>query len=167
VFFTYGAESKDFIVGNLAPLAALAGMAVAFAGEPVRLPDGPGKKILEAACVSCHGLDVVISKKLSKQRWEVLVLGMTDERVPLSKAAQAELVEYLAANFGEKDRGKELVEEICSLCHEWQRVQTQHLTKDEWAGVIKGMIFEGAPVTDGEFDQIVNYLAKTYGGTKE
>jgi cytochrome c5 len=152
---------------SLAPLAALLVGVVAVAGDAVRLPEGEGKRILEAACSSCHGLEVVSAKKLSKQRWQILVLGMTEARAPLSKAQQAELVEYLAANFGEKDRGKELVEEICSLCHEWQRVQAQHLSKDEWSGVIKGMIFEGAPVTDGEFDQIVNYLAKSYGKAKE
>jgi cytochrome c5 len=149
-------------------LAALAtvGSAMAWAAEKSPLPDGPGKKILEAACVSCHGLDVITAKKLSKQRWQVLVLGMADDRT-VSKGEQAELVEYLTTNFGEKDRGQELVEEICSLCHEWQRIQEQHLSRDQWAGVIKGMIFEGAPVTDDEFDQIVNYLARTYGKTKE
>jgi cytochrome c5 len=150
-------------------LAALAAVwaVVGWGGEKPALPEGPGKKILEAACVSCHGLDVVTAKKLSKQRWQVLVLGMTDERAPLSKSEQAELVDYLTANFGQTDRGQELVEEICSLCHEWQRIQEQHLSKDEWAGVIKGMIFEGAPVTSNEFDQIVAYLARTYGKTKE
>jgi cytochrome c5 len=151
---------------KLAALAVGLG-ALLWAGEKSSLPEGPGKKILETACVSCHGLDVVTATKLSKQRWQVLVLGMTDERAPLTKGEQAELVEYLTANFGQPDRGQELVEEICSLCHEWQRIQEQHLSKEQWAGVIKGMIFEGAPVTDNEFDQIVAYLARTYGKTKE
>jgi hypothetical protein len=122
---------------------------------------------MQAACSACHALDSIASKRLSRQRWQVLVLGMADSRASLSKADQAELVEYLAKNFGEPDRGRELVEQICSLCHEWERVKLQHLSKDEWAGVIKGMIFEGAPVTDEEFDQIVNYLARNYGKAKE
>ena len=150
---------------KLAALAAACG-AVGWAGDKSPLPEGRGKKILEMACVSCHALDVVTAQKLSKQRWQVLVLGMTDDRT-VSKGEQAVLVDYLTANFGQKDRGQELVEEICSLCHEWQRIQEQHLSKEQWAGVIKGMIFEGAPVTDAEFDQIVAYLARTYGKTKE
>lgn len=150
----------------LATALATVGGTMAWAAEKSPLPEGPGKKILETACVSCHGLDVVTAKKLSKQRWQVLVLGMADDQT-VSKDERAELVEYLTANFGDKDRGQELVEEICSLCHEWQRIQEQHLSRDQWAGVIKGMIFEGAPVTDDEFDQIVNYLARTYGKTKE
>ena len=62
---------------------------------------------------------------------------------------------------------QKLVEDICSLCHEWQRVQGHELTKEQWGGVIKGMIFEGAPVTDEEFDLIVEYLAKHYGPVKD
>ncbi|HEY7335659.1 MAG TPA: hypothetical protein VH639_12305 [Bryobacteraceae bacterium] len=148
-------------------LAGLSVVAIAWAGEAVRLPEGGGKRILESACSSCHGLDVVASKKLSKQRWQVLVLGMADDRAPLNKTEQAELVGYLAKNFGDADRGQELVEEICSLCHEWERVKEQHLTKQQWRGVIKGMISEGAPVTDDEYDQIVNYLARNFGKAKE
>jgi cytochrome c5 len=151
---------------TLLPVGALAAL-LAFAGDAAHLPEGNGKRLLEAACSTCHGLDTIAAKKLSRQRWQVLVLGMADSRASLSKADETELVEYLARNFGEPDRGKELVEEICSLCHEWERVKEQHLSKDQWAGVIKGMIFEGAPVTDQEFDQIVNYLATNYGKTKE
>ena len=151
---------------GLSLLGALAAV-VALADDAARLPEGNGKKLVEAACSGCHGLDAITSKKLSRQRWQVLVLGMADSRASLSKTDEAELVEYLTKNFGEPDRGKELVEEICSLCHEWERVKAQHLSKDQWAGVIKGMIFEGAPVTDEEFDQIVNYLARNYGKTKE
>jgi hypothetical protein len=109
-------------------------------------------------------LDVVTSKRFSKQRWDVLVLAQGSS---LSKTERAEAVEYLAKNFGTADRGQELVEEICSLCHEWERVKDQQLSKEQWAGVIKGMIFEGAPVTDDEFNAIVEYLARNYGKAKE
>ena len=146
--------------------AALLLATIAFGGGTLQLPDGPGKKILESACATCHGLDVVASKKFSKQRWQVIVIGMLETN-SLKKAEMAELVDYLAANFGEKDRGRELVESICSVCHEWQRVEGRHLSKDEWAGTIKGMIFEGAPVTDEEFELMVNYLARAFGRTKE
>ena len=146
-------------------VSALILAGVAFADGAAPLPNGAGKKVIETACTSCHGLDLITSKKLTRQRWQVLVLAMGSPS--LTKAESAEAVEYLAKNFGEKDRGKELVEDICSLCHEWQRIKDQHLSKDEWAGTIKGMIFEGAPVTDEEFNLIVDYLAKNFGRTKE
>jgi len=139
--------------------------AVASAESPGGLPDGPGKAIVQAACTACHGIDVVTSKRLSKQRWRVLVLAMGESRLGANERAEA--VEYLTKNFGVNDRGRELVEDICSLCHEVDRIKEQHLSKDEWAGVIKGMIFEGAPVTDEEFNMIVEYLAKNFGKVKE
>ena len=69
------------------------------------------------------------------------------------------------------DPGKKLVAEICSFCHGLARLKDQSLTRDEWSNVIKGMIFEGAPVTDEEFSLILDYLTKNFGpleqGTEE
>jgi competence protein ComEA len=69
-----------------------------------------------------------------------------------------------AADAGKKkDKARELFEDICSYCHNLNKVQGQHLDRDEWSDLIKGMISEGAPVTDEEFSMIVDYLAKNFG----
>ena len=65
------------------------------------------------------------------------------------------------------DKARRLVLDVCTSCHDLKRVKIQHLSREEWRGVIKGMIFEGAPVTDEEFDLIVDYLAKNYGPAKD
>lgn len=137
--------------------------ATVLGGSASPLPEGPGKKTVEKACTTCHGLDVVTGKKLSRQRWQVIVTAMMDGNAAARKNDIKEVVDYLAANFGEQDRGRELVEDICSLCHEWQRVQEHEWSKEEWAGTIRGMIDQGAPVTDEEFEQMVNYLARNFG----
>jgi hypothetical protein len=62
-----------------------------------------------------------------------------------------------------KDPGKKLVEEICSFCHGLGRLKGQAYTRDEWSNVIKGMVSEGAPVTDEEFSLILDYLARNFG----
>jgi cytochrome c5 len=145
-------------------------LTAALAGGGAALPEGEGKKIVEAACVSCHGLDVVESKQWDRERWQTVVTGMVARGASLNSGEADEVVAYLAKNFGGvagQNKGKKLVEDICSLCHEWQRVKGQELTKDQWSGVIKGMISEGAPVTDEEFDLIVEYLAKNYGPAKD
>ncbi len=147
--------------------------AAALSGGGVSLPEGDGKKIVEVACGSCHGLEVLGNKQWSREQWRQVVAGMVDRGASLKTGEAAEVVEYLAKNFGEdtskdaSNKGKKLVEDICSLCHEWQRVKGHELTKEQWGGVIKGMIFEGAPVTDEEFDQIVEYLAKNFGPAKD
>lgn len=140
--------------------------AAALAADGVPLPEGDGRKIVETACVSCHGLEVVASKQWNREQWRAVVSDMVDRGASLKTEEAAKVVEYLAKSFGE-NKGQKLVEDICSLCHEWQRVKGHELTKEQWGGVIKGMISEGAPVTDEEFSLIVDYLAKHFGSAKD
>jgi competence protein ComEA len=64
---------------------------------------------------------------------------------------------------GAKDRGRELVRDVCTYCHNLDRLRGQELSREEWRGLTKGMISEGAPVTDEEYSMILDYLAKNYG----
>jgi len=66
-----------------------------------------------------------------------------------------------------EDRGRKLVTEICSFCHGLVKLKGQAFTRDEWSNVIKGMVSEGAPVTDEEFSLILDYLAKNFGPPPE
>jgi len=65
------------------------------------------------------------------------------------------------------DPGKKLVAEICSFCHGLSRLKGQAYTRDQWSNVIKGMVSEGAPVTDEEFSLILDYLAKNFGPSEQ
>ena len=60
-------------------------------------------------------------------------------------------------------QGKDLIDSVCFWCHEPELIETKHLNKRLWASLIRGMIYEGAPVTEDEFQMIVEYLAKNYG----
>jgi len=133
--------------------------AAVFAANP-SLPEGPGKKTVESACVSCHALDVITSKKWARAKWMDVVPKMG---APLSEEETIDVVGYLARHFGPKDPGKQLVEEICSFCHGLAKLKDQEYTRDEWVSVTKGMIFEGAPVTEEEYSLILDYLEKHYG----
>jgi hypothetical protein len=62
-----------------------------------------------------------------------------------------------------KDRGRELVEDVCTYCHNLDRLRGKELSREEWRGLTKGMISEGAPVTEEELSMILDYLAKNYG----
>ena len=61
------------------------------------------------------------------------------------------------------DKGRRLVLDVCTSCHDLKRVKIQHLSREEWRGVIKGMISEGGPVTAEEMSMIVDYLAASFG----
>ena len=142
---------------------ALLGAAAVVAASQVQLPEGAGKKIVEAACASCHMLDVVVDKKLSREAWQAVVQTMMDRGASLTRDEAVDIVADLARNFGKKERGRELVEDVCTYCHSLAKLTGQELSKEEWRDLIKGMIFEGAPVTDEEFSEIVDYLAKNFG----
>jgi|SRR5215472_2770339 cytochrome c5 len=142
-------------------LAILCGVAAAFAATS--LPDGPGRKTVERVCANCHELDVITDKRLDRAQWQDIVNEMIGFGAKLSKAQAADVINYLAKNFGPKDRGRELVEDVCTYCHSLQKLNGQELSKQEWRDLIKGMIFEGAPVTDEEFALIVDYLAQHFG----
>src|ERR1700690_1800456 len=51
-------------------------IAATLAGGGVPLPEGEGKKIVEVACVSCHGLEVLPNKQWSQERWRTVVAAM-------------------------------------------------------------------------------------------
>jgi mono/diheme cytochrome c family protein len=62
-----------------------------------------------------------------------------------------------------RDHGRELVEDVCTYCHNLDRLSGKELSREEWRGLTKGMISEGPPVTDEELSLILDYLAKNYG----
>lgn len=64
-------------------------------------------------------------------------------------------------------KGKDLIDSICFWCHEPELMRPKRLDKDEWSELIRPMVYEGAPVTDDEFEMIVEYLAKTFGPEKK
>jgi hypothetical protein len=56
-----------------------------------------------------------------------------------------------------------LFEGVCSGCHELDRIKSQHLSKDAWRGLTKGMIDEGNALTKEEVEQLLDYLTRNFG----
>jgi virginiamycin B lyase len=90
----------------LVPLLVLAVAALAL---PVRgqnetaLPDGPGKEIVQAACVQCHALGFITrSQGYSREGWANTVAMMRNSGARLEPAQVDVVVDYLAKNFPEK-----------------------------------------------------------------
>jgi len=156
---------------------ALATMAFAAVQEP-QLPEGDGKKVLQTACTSCHGLDGVVRLHLDKAGWEGLVSSMVSNGAQVDSKDFPVLVDYLVKNFGVAAKpqaggqtggggndaaGKKILEESCTTCHDLDLVSGQHLSKDEWQQIVNSMVAKGAAVSDKDAPVLVEYLAKTYG----
>lgn len=69
--------------------------------QPVQLPEGNGKELVQAMCSKCHGLNLLTnSGGYTREGWEHLFTSM----VAVPKDQSAVLADYLAQNFPEKPR---------------------------------------------------------------
>jgi cytochrome c5 len=151
---------------------ALAAMAFAAVQDP-KLPDGDGKKVLETACTSCHGLDGVVRLHLDKAGWEGVVSSMVSNGAQVDSKDFPVLVDYLVKNFGNAPAaqsgggnsaaGKKILEDSCTTCHDLDLVSSQHLSKDDWQNVVNSMVAKGASLSDKDAGVLVEYLTATYG----
>ena len=162
-------------------IATVGVAAVAFATtQDPQLPEGDGKNILQTACTSCHGLEGVVSLHLDRGGWESLVSEMVSNGAEVAQKDYPVLIDYLVKNFGpagSKPAGqtqssssdadaKKILETVCTACHGLDVVSDEHLSKDEWQGIVSSMVAMGASVTDKEIPILVEYLVRTYGPKK-
>jgi quinoprotein glucose dehydrogenase len=74
------------------------------------LPLGPGKAIADKACLRCHSADILRQQRLSEKQWTASVTKMVGWGAEVPEDKQAELVAYLARNFGpDNDRFRPVV----------------------------------------------------------
>lgn len=59
--------------------------------------------------------------------------------------------------------GKELVMNVCTVCHDLTRIVSKKRTKEEWNDTVDKMAARGAMASDEEFETIVTYLTKYFG----
>lgn len=64
-----------------------------------RVPQEDGKAITERACVGCHTLKVVTSKRATPQQWSTLVDQMLSRGADVDDDEVETLVNYLSKNF--------------------------------------------------------------------
>ncbi|HLG59968.1 MAG TPA: cytochrome c [Vicinamibacterales bacterium] len=74
------------------------------AGPEEELPDGDGKKILLAACTSCHDLSEVTKFRgyYTRAQWRDIVVTMVEYGADVKKPEVDTLVDYLTLNLGRK-----------------------------------------------------------------
>ncbi len=86
---------------NVKPVAT---PAPALAAASVELPEGPGRQILRAACVSCHSLTEVTKFRgfYNRQQWRDIVLTMMDYGAPVNDKDAEVLTSYLTEALGKR-----------------------------------------------------------------
>ena len=64
------------------------------------LPQGPGREILENNCGECHGVERVLDKAWTKDKWRATVKDMVSRGAELKPEEIDTLVDYLTTYFG-------------------------------------------------------------------
>ena len=68
------------------------------------LPDGVGKKILQASCTSCHALTEVTKFRgyYTKAQWRDIVVTMVEYGADVKQPEVETLVDYLTEHLGKR-----------------------------------------------------------------
>src|SRR5260221_14431783 len=90
-------------------LLCLISMCCALPAWGQSLPEGKGKEIAAAKCMSCHALEARVGNGYTAEGWATAVRMMTNHGVPLSKEEVATLTPYLAKNYPEKNKADAVV----------------------------------------------------------
>jgi hypothetical protein len=87
-------------------LAAQTGTGTQTKSQPADppLPDSPGKDLVLRACVKCHNLKVITTKRASEEEWTRSVDNMINRGAELSDDEADQVIDYLSRNFKPADQ---------------------------------------------------------------
>ena len=143
----------------------LAGVFVSAAARDQETKLERGEQILNAACTStCHDARAIDTQALDEAGWTREVKSMIEKGAEIKTADLPVLVDYLTRYHGPlpDGPGKEVVLNICTQCHDLQRVRRERRSAEGWAEILQTMLNEGAPLTDQDFATVLRYLARNF-----
>lgn len=133
------------------------------------LPTGQGADTVRARCISCHGIELIVQQRLTREGWLREVEKMTSWGAVVAPGEQDALLDYLAASFGVEptrtagestSKGAALLQARCQTCHDLRLIEQQRLNADGWARELDKMVGWGAVLTDSEKEMLVEHLAR-------
>ena len=148
---------------GVAVFTVTASFALVAAQEPTRTD--PGEQIVSNACTSCHDLRPIETQALDEAGWATAVKANIDRGAKVSADDVPVLVAYLVKRYGPlpDGPGKEVLLNVCTRCHDLQRVRSERLTPEGWLEILEAMLNEGAPLTDKDLPDLLRYLARHFG----
>ena len=124
-----------------------------------------GEEILSAACTTCHDHRPVDTRALDEADWTKVVKAEIGKGAKVQADEVAVLVDYLTRFHGPlpDGPGKEVVLNICTQCHDLQRVRRQRTNAEGWGETLDAMLNEGAPLSEQDLPVVLRYLARNFG----
>jgi len=124
-----------------------------------------GEQIMTAVCTTtCHDNRPIDTQALDEAGWTKEVTAMIEKGAEVNADDVKPLVDYLVKYHGPLPAGpgKELVLNICTQCHDLQRVRRTQLSPEGWVEVLETMLNEGAPLSEKDFPAVLRYLARNF-----
>jgi len=135
------------------------------AARPAPSQPERGEQIMAAACTTtCHSPRPIETQALDEEAWTKQVKTMIEKGADVKAEDVRPLVDYLVKVHGPlpDGPGKELVLNICTQCHDLQRVRRTRLSPEGWFEVLENMLNEGAPLSEKDFPDVLRYLARNF-----
>jgi mono/diheme cytochrome c family protein len=141
-------------------------------GAADSLPAAAGSNIARAQCLGCHGPELIVQQRLSREGWVREVDKMIGWGARMDDADKKVLVEYLAAHFADRPAaprtddartGARILETRCTACHGIDLISQQRLGAEGWSREVDKMIGWGTSLNPDEKTALVEYLSAIYG----
>jgi len=144
---------------------ALAAASIAAAAGQEAMKTERGEEIMNAACTTCHDLRPIDTQALDEAGWTKEVTSMVEQGAEVKKEDVPLLIAYLVKQHGPlpDGPGKEILLNICTQCHDLQRVRRERLNAEGWLEILDTMLNEGAPLSEKDLPVILRYLARNFG----
>jgi cytochrome c5 len=158
------ALTSIFRFGGVAALVLTGALVSAAAPHQDTSKPEPGEPIVNTACTTCHDMRPIDTQAFDEQGWTKEVKAMIDKGAEVKAADVPVIVDYLTRYHGPlpDGPGKEVVLNVCTQCHDLQRVRRERLSAEGWSEVLIAMLNEGAPLTDKDFAAVLRYLARNF-----
>ena len=133
---------------------------------PITYADAKGQQYVAVVATGGFGIGAALAGD------SLVVFSLTGESTgtlaalakPQSAAPAANAVASVpsASSHLPPGPGHDLTVRVCSVCHSPDLAAGQHLSAQEWNSLVQNMSARGAVATDAEFDQITDYLARSF-----
>jgi len=124
-----------------------------------------GQQLVEKRCQGCHTMRRVDTAAKDADGWRDTIRVMIQDGAEIEESEIPVMVQYLAREHGPvpEGPGKQILLNICTQCHNLQRIKNGKRSPEEWEETLLAMLNEGAPVSDEQLPVIHAYLSRHFG----
>jgi len=124
-----------------------------------------GQQLVEKRCQGCHTMRRVDTSAKDANGWRETIQVMIQDGAEIEESEIPVMVQFLAREHGPvpEGPGKQILLNICTQCHNLQRIKNGRRSPEEWEEMLLAMLNEGAPVSDEQLPVIHAYLSRHFG----